>query len=260
MKSVIRTATIILFFIACFEVKAIAAKAIDVKEMADICMYSERLLKDYALVGMNVTYGDPAKDLIKNAKIVNQYLADIESHHLDAALDKEVKEIHRLWSKIEIKLLKTPDKSSMLALRHDVEIMVKKCEIVAEHLAKSTGNAAEHDVVLIAELGMESQRLGALYMLKAWGVDDDKYEEEVAEIIKEFKDIENELLNANEKLVSAEVKKQIKSMDNHFRVLSVLAQTAGKTGRFAPTRFERSTSKVFNEIREILELERHNVE
>jgi len=260
MKIVMRVAAFVLFIVAGFEANAVAAKAVDVQEMADICMYSERLLKDYALLGMNVTYGNPADDLIKNTKVVDKYLADLESHHLDAPLDKEVKEIHRLWVGIEKRLLKKPNKSNMMALRNDVEAMVKRCETVAEHLAKSTGNKGQHDVVLIAELGMESQRLGALYMLKAWGIKDEKYKEEVAEIISEFKSIKKELMNANDKLVSAEVKKQIKGMENHFRVLTVLAQTAGDSGRFAPTRFERSTSKVFNEIREILVLEEQSVE
>ncbi len=260
MKLMIKNAAFMLFAVICFEAPATQAKAVDVHQMVDICMYSERLLKDYALIGMNITYGNPAEDLQKNTKVVDKYLANIESHHLNATLDKEVKEIHKLWSKIKVELLKTPQKTAMLKLKNQVETMVKRCMVVADHLAKDTGIVGEHDVVLVAALGMQSQRLSALYMLKAWGVNDDKYAEEVDEIVNEFKHIEEELLHEDEKLVSAEVKKRLKSMDNHFRILTVLAQSAGKSGRFAPVRFERSTSKVFNEIREILELQKHNVE
>ncbi len=260
MRLLIKNALFILFSIVCFEAPASNAKTIDVHQMADICMYTERLLKDYALLGMNITYGNPAKDLRKNTKIVNKYLSNIESHHLDAPLDAEVKEIHRLWNNIEIQLLKSPDKNTMIALRTEVESMVKHCEIITEHLAVSTGNKAEHNVVLIAELGMESQRLGALYMLKAWGIDDNKYASDVEGIINDFNIIENELLATDDSIVSKKIKNQLKGMNNQFNVLIVLAQMSGKSGRFAPTRFERSTSKVFDEIREILELEIHHVE
>lgn len=261
MNALIKNTTVALFAVICFEAPAaVQAKAVDVHEMADICMYSQRLLKDYALIGMNVTYGDPAKDLQNGVVIIDKYLANIESHHLKASLDKEVREIHRSWVEVKKKLLKKPEKASMKALHGEVEAMVKRCEIVADHLALDTGIKGEHDVVLIAQLGMETQRLGALYMMKAWGVRDDKYLAEVKEIVNAFKEIEEELLHEDEKLVSSEIKKKLKGMDDHFRVLIVLAQTAGKSGRFAPTRFERSTNKVFNEIRDILELEQHNVE
>lgn len=261
MKNIIKNTVVTLFAIICFEAPAaVQAKAVDVHEMADICMYSQRLLKDYALIGMNVTYGDPAKDLQDGVIIIDKYLADIESHHLKALLGKEVREIHRLWVGVKKKLLKTPVKASMMALHDEVEAMVKRCELVAEHLAQDTGIKGENAVVLIAELGMETQRLGALYMMKAWGIGDDKYLEKVEKIVNEFKEIEEELLHKDEKLVSAEIKKKLKGMDNNFRVLTVLAQTAGKSGRFAPTRFERSASKIFNEIRKILKLEEHNVE
>ncbi len=61
---------------------AAEASTRDIKEMADVCMYAQRILKDYALIGMGVTYHDPATDLKKNAKVVDSYVADIENHHL----------------------------------------------------------------------------------------------------------------------------------------------------------------------------------
>ncbi len=42
-----------------------AVTAQDVHEVADMCMYSQRILKDYALVGMNILYHDPKADLEK---------------------------------------------------------------------------------------------------------------------------------------------------------------------------------------------------
>ena len=70
------TAAVTLF---CTEVSA-NASAEDVHEVADICMYSQRILKDYALVGMGVTYHDPKKDLEENIKTVDKYFSDLKGH------------------------------------------------------------------------------------------------------------------------------------------------------------------------------------
>jgi len=255
MRALFKNSTLILFVLICFETRAAQATASDVHKMADICMYTERLLKDYALIGMDVTYGDPMKDLRNGVVIIDKYLADIESHQLKASLDKEVKKIHASWLKIKEKLRKKPEKSAMKALYYEVQTMVESCKNVAHLIATDTGIKAEHDVVLIAQLGMDTQKLGALYMMSAWGVKNDKYMTEVESIINEFNRVEMELLQEDDKLVPAKIKKKLKAMDDHFRVLTILAKAAGKSNRFAPTRFERSTSKVFDEIREILELE-----
>ncbi|MBL1274626.1 MAG: hypothetical protein COB30_000905 [Ectothiorhodospiraceae bacterium] len=241
-----------------YDASAKAASAQDVHEIADMCMYSQRILKDYALVGMGVTYHDPAKDLITSAKTINKYIIDLESHHLKKSLDDEIRELEGLWKEIEPQLLEKPVKKRMTFLHKKVEQFSHRCEVVADHVATDTGIEGEHYVVLVAQLGMESQRLAALYMMKAWGIADDNYYEEVEEVLKEYEDIYHELLNADEKLVSPEIKEKLKSTEKHFLVFEFMASS--KSGRFVPTMAEKSASKIFDEIREILKLEEELVE
>ena len=146
----------------------------------------------------------------------------------------------------------------MTTLHQKVEKFSHRCEEIADHIAKDTGNPAEHDVVLIAQLGMESQRLAALYMMKAWGVADPNYYEEVQEVLDEYQSIYHELMKADEKLVSAKVKAKLKKTERHFLVFSIMAKS--KSGRSIPTMAEKSASKIFLEIREILKLEEEEVE
>ena len=44
------------------------ASAEDVHEIIDICTSSQKIMKDYALIGMKVTYSNPEKDLKKTIK------------------------------------------------------------------------------------------------------------------------------------------------------------------------------------------------
>ena len=241
-----------------YNASAKAASAQDVHEIADMCMYSQRILKDYALIGMKVTYHDPKSDLIKNAKAMNKYIADLESHHLKKSLDDDIRELEGLWKEIEPTILDKPSQKLMVALHKKVEIFSKYCEKVAEDLAKDSRIKGEHNVVLIAQLGMESQRLAALYMMKAWGIAEDNYYERVDEILKEYETIFHKLMNADDKMVSPEIKAKLQNTEKHFLVFEFMATS--KSRRFVPTMAEKSASKIFKEVREILKLEEKLIE
>ena len=243
----------------CSEVSA-NASAEDVHEVADICMYSQRILKDYALVGMGVTYHNPKEDLEANIKMVDKYFKDLKGHKdkLNEQLNTEIQEIEQSWNAIKPEFQKTPDKAKMSDLHKKVEEYVVRCEAVAEDLAKDTGIKGEHDVVLVAELGMESQRLAALYLMKAWGVADPNYEEEVKQVVDETEKIYHELLAADEKLVSKEIKNKLKDNEKEFVSFGVMAKST--SGRFMPTAAEKSASRIFEAVRDILKREEELVE
>jgi hypothetical protein len=110
----------------------------------------------------------------------------------------------------------------------------------------------------VAELGLESQRLAALYLMKAWGVADANYEQEVTQNVDETERIYQELLASDEKLVSKEIKDKLKSTENDFIAFGVMAKST--SGRFMPMQAEKAASKIFDALREILEKEKKLVE
>ncbi|MCI5139994.1 MAG: hypothetical protein D3922_16655, partial [Candidatus Electrothrix sp. AR1] len=249
------TAVTTLFF--CTEVSA-NASAKDVHEIADICMQANRILKDYALVGMGVEYHNPAKDLKDNLELIEKEIKDLEGHKQNEKIAAEIIEIEKSWHAIKPEFEKKPDKTKMHDLRVMVEKFTVRCEEVAEDIAKDTGIKGEHDVVLVAELGMESQRLAALYLMKAWGVADPNYVEEVKETVDQTEKIYKELYEADEKLVSKEIKEKLKKVEKDFIAFSVMATST--TGRFMPSAAEKMASKIFNELRTILKMEEKLVE
>ncbi len=241
----------------CSEVSA-NASAQDVHELADICMYSQRILKDYALVGMSVTYHDPKKDLKENINIVDKYFKDIEGHKLNEKLLAEVLEVENSWKAIRPAFEQEPDKKKMSELREKVEAYTTRCDQVADDLAKDTGIKGEQDVVLVSELGLESQRLAALYLMKAWGVADTSYEKEVAQTVDQTEHLYQELMAADEKFVSKDIKDKLKTTENEFIAFGVMAKST--SGRFMPSMAEKSASKIFTTLREILAMEQKLVE
>ena len=249
------TAIATLFF--CTEVSA-NASAKDVHEMADICMQANRILKDYALVGMGVEYHDPAKDLKENLELIEKEIKDLEGHKQNEKIAAEIHEIEQSWHAIKPEFEKTPDKSKMHDLRVMVEKFTTRCEEVAHDISEDTGIKGEDHVVHVAALGMESQRLAALYLIKAWGVDDPDYEEEVKEVVDQTEKIYKELLEADEKLVSKEIKELLQKVEKDFIAFSVMATST--TGRFMPSAAEKMATKIFEALRDILKKEQKLVE
>ena len=231
----------------------------DVHEIIDICTSSERIMKDYALIGMKVTYHNQQKDLEETIKRLDEDMELLEKHHLAESLHEEEVALHKLWAEIEHNLTQTPNKENALELKHKVDAFAQKCEEVAEDLAKDTGNKAEHDVVLIARLNLDVQKLAGDYVMKAWdAISDDEYYKGVKEIKEDYEKTFEELENADDKLVSPKIKKHLKVVDKHFMMFEFMAES--RSGRFVPQLIAKKANKINEETEKLLEEEEQEQE
>ncbi len=250
-KSLLIVTAVAVLFIGS-EVSA-KASAEDVHEVADLCMYANRALKDYALIGMGVDYHNPKAELEKTLQLTAEHFKDLKSHELNKKLKAEIIELETAWNAMQPEFEKEPAKSKMHDLHVQVEKYTVRCEEIAEDLAKNTAIKGEHYVVLVAALGMESQRMAAEYLTKAWGVTDAGYDEEVKHMVEETEKIFKELLEADEKLVSSEIKEKLKDVEKDFIALGVKLKST--SGRFMPTFAEKSASKIYDKVNDILHME-----
>lgn len=235
------------------------ASAEDVHNIIDICTSSERIMKDYALVGMKVTYHDPKKDLDETVKRLKHEMIELEKTNLSKELHDEEVALHAEWDKIEENLTAKPSKESALELHHKINTFAKHCEVLAEHLAKDTGNPAEHYVVLIARLNLDVQQLAGIYTMKAWGaIGDDEYYGEVKEILEDYLAGYNELMAADKKLVSDSVKKKLKALKKHFMLFEFMAES--RSGRFVPLLIAKKAETIYKKTIEVLIQEEREVE
>jgi len=235
------------------------ANAEDVHRIIDICTSSERVMKDYAMVGMKITYHDPQKDIDDSVKRVNKELKEMEGHKITKSLHAEEEALHTEWSKILGELKNAPTKEGALVLHDHVNTFAKHCETLAEHLAADTGNPAEHYVVLIARLNLDVQELAGTYVLKSWGAIEDKaYYDEVHHILKDFNAAYDELETADEDMVSKSVKEKLTVIKKHFMVFEFMAES--KSGRYVPLLIAKKAESIHKETTEILLQEESEVE
>lgn len=236
------------------------ASSENVQEIVEVCMLSNRMLKDYALIGMGVVYQDPVADLQAGMVEMSMYMSNgaIASKALRKELGDALLELDRRWKSIEPLLTSSPSKEGVPELRNMVGEFASTCEETVEALAVDTQIKGQQDLVLTGKLGMAVQQLAAIYMIKAWGVDEPGYYKDVDTIKSEFKKNYHHLAETENARSSKELRESLKKLDNHFLVFGFLASS--KSGRFQPTRAEKISADVFYEVRDILLLEEELME
>lgn len=163
------------------------ATAEDVHEIIDICTSSERIMKDYALIGMRIVYHDPKHDMDETLRHLDEEMSRLESHPLSKKLHEEELSLQHGWDDIVKHLSQKPTKESALSLHHQIDKFAMACEKVANDLAQDTGNEAESGVVHIAKLDLDVQELAGNYVMKAWdAMSDDEYYRDVAQIKADY--------------------------------------------------------------------------
>lgn len=229
-----------------------------IHQVTDICMYVNRALKSYALWGMDVEFHNPEEELKTIIATLDKHFKELKSHKMNEKLTAEILEIEESWNAIKPAFEQKPEKDKARKLLKQIEKYTLRCYELAENLAEDSKIEGENYIILVARLGMESQRIAAEYLIHSWGVEDPLYEGEIDEITAGIEGILKELMNADEKLVSKEIKEKLKSVENDFIAFGVMAKS--KTGHFMPAAAEKSADKIHEKIEEILHLTIESVE
>ena len=230
----------------------------DVHNVSEICMNAQRALKDYAVIGMELSYHNHLQESLTD---VEEHFGGLKkSDKLHQDLLAEITELETLWTGIKPKFEKKPfDKATMHELHELIdEDFTERCQHIADKLAEATDIKGDEHIVQVARLGMQSQRLAAIYLLKAWGIDDEHYNRVVQRILSETEQAYSKLLNADEKFVSKEIRDTIKESRKDFLSFSIMAKST--SGRFIPTKATQIADKLYDMLRDILHRTRELVE
>ena len=165
-------------------------------------MFTQRMFKDYTMIGMNNSYGKPDKDL---EKIIDDFENHLKSLH-DYSKDKEIMEsadsVKKIWLPIKKILVAKPDRKIVGDLQENLEKLLKESNHLTELFAKATGENSGEIINISGRQRMLSQRMAGLYMLKVWKVDDEKFKEKMSHSMNLFRDslekLKKSKLNTNE--------------------------------------------------------------
>ncbi len=230
----------------------------DIHNVSEICMNVQRVLKDYALIGMKTSFHNHLQEDLAE---IDEHINEIKAiDDLDKKKAAEILEIEKIWTAAKPKFQKKPFNKKTMHELHEVidEELTERCEKMIDEMSADTGIKGHEHVVQVGRLGVESQRLAAIYLLKAWGIDDPHYEKVVQHTLDEIDKIYEKLMSADEKLVSKKIKEELKEAKKKFIAFSFIAKR--KSGHFMPAEAAKMADDLYEMLREILHMQRTLVE
>lgn len=250
VRTFLRRGISLLLLLSMSQVTAAMANAQDVYDIDEMCMLSERIMNDYALVGMRVVYGDPRADLQASKTQIEKYLSELKQRDFKAALSAELKTLDQTWSRIGAQIGASPNQDTAVALRQQIDDFTNLCEKLAEEIARDTGDKKEFYIEQIAELGKDIEQLASMYVMKAWGVPRSNYDQVANDILTNFEKITAEIESAPADLVTDAVKQSMQKIEQDFQLFKFMATS--KSGRFIPQLAQKKSASIYDEIHQIL--------
>ncbi len=213
-------------------------------------MITQRLLKDYAMVGMDLRFGEPKKDLEEKIKFFDQTLTDLEALSVNDDVNQSLVKINGLWKPIKATLSVAPEQNKVASLQKDLELLLKASHENTGLISKASGSKAGEIANISGRQRMLSQRLASLYMLKVWGVDDPEFATKLEKAMVDFTEAHQTLEESP--LSTPEIKDKLKKVKRLFIWFEVMGRS--KSGKYTPSLISKSADSILVEMDEITKL------
>lgn len=206
-------------------------------------MFTQRLLKDYAMIGMGNTFGNPKDDLQKIVYDFEDHLHALELFTHESATKKRIADAKKLWAPIKQKLLLTPTKKDAVTLQPELEKLLKISDDITKLFAAQSGTSTGEIINISGRQRMLSQRMASLYMLKVWGINDPQFQKKLHAAMHLFKDSLVKLL-AYEKNIP-QLTALLEKAKRSFMFFEIMAKSKSK---FVPTLIYKKSNDILKNM------------
>jgi nitrate/nitrite-specific signal transduction histidine kinase len=189
-------------------------------------MYTQRMLKDYAMIGLQNNFGNPQEDLKTIMADFEDHLDSLIAFNKDPKTDESLQKVKKMWGPIKKALNEPPSKEKAGKMQEDLEALLKQSNEAVGLFAKQTGKESGEIINISGRQRMLSQRMASLYMLKVWGVDDPQFKEKMSKSMKLFKDSLERLKKSE--MNTPEITALLKKAERSFKFFEIMNKSKSK--------------------------------
>ncbi|MCP3672197.1 MAG: hypothetical protein GY814_17555 [Gammaproteobacteria bacterium] len=238
--------TLAVFFVVSSQASALSTQEA-INKSGKQRMLTQRMLKDYALVGMGVNFGDPKTDLKNIVAQFDTTVGELKATATSEKVTASLNSISQLWGPIKQVLTVEPQQKSAAGLQRALDDLLQACHQATVLITESADSKAGEIINISGRQRMLSQRLAGLYMLRVWGVKDSEFEQKLAQVMDEFRTAHQALLNAP--ATTLKIKKLLGEVNGPFSMFELMAQS--KSGKFIPALISKSSDKIVIKMDEV---------
>ena len=213
-------------------------------------MLSQRMLKDYALIGLDVNAVKAQKQLDAAIQLFDSQLAELEKYAPNKKIRKALAKVDALWKPYRAAVREKPDKAKALDLLEASDELLRACHKVVLMLEDLSTTPAGKLVNMSGRQRMLSQKITMLYLYQVWGFDNASIRSEIQQAINEFKGALLELTGAPEN--TDQLKQKLRRAKTEWKLFK--HGLDGKEGKPIPYIVNLSGDKLLNTMNEITAL------
>lgn len=206
-------------------------------------MYTQRMLKDYAMIGMKNNFDKPDEDLKSIINKFENHLISLQNYTQNRAIIESTKKTQKLWIPIKKILEEQPQKEKSLKLQEQLDFLLQASDTTTHLFSKDTGKKSGIIIDISGRQRMLSQRVASLYMLKVWGIKSKNFQNKMDKSMKLF---EESLVQLKKfKFNTKEINNLLKEVEQSFTFFKIMNK---KSKTFIPTLIYKKSNDILKNM------------
>ena len=213
-------------------------------------MLTQRMMKNYALLGMGIRYGDVKSKLQNSITQFDNNLNQLDAATANSKANQPLQQVKGQWQPIRKVLLDSPNKEQATKLHEQLDRLMASSQEVVNALTQQNATAQGDIVSLAGRQRMLSQRMAALYALSAWRINDFDFMSKFRSTVESFRQAHNRLIAS--KLTTPAIRKALEGAEKSFRWFEFSAKK--RSDKFIPSLILRASDDILMKMEEATRL------